>query len=81
MGITSSLELPERTLKFIKNHQLMNEAVQPMTGGPLLVAEGPLLTRIVVDNVMALDGQTYTVMFVGTGRFDSYYAVAVYFSD
>lgn len=70
MGITSSLDLPEKALKFIRNHPLMDEAVQPLTGGPLLVTNGPLLTRIVVDRIMALDGQTYTVMFVGTGKFE-----------
>ncbi|XP_075907719.1 semaphorin-4E-like [Nelusetta ayraudi] len=68
MGITSSLDLPKKTLTFIKDHPLMDEAVQPMTGGPLLVVKGPLLTRIVVDCIMALDGQNYTVMFVGTGN-------------
>lgn len=67
MGIKSSLDLPDKTLQFARDHQLMDEAVQPVTGGPLLVTKGPLLTRIVVDSVMALDGQNYSVMFVATG--------------
>lgn len=78
MGITSSLNLPKRTLEFNRNHPLMDEAVQPMTGGPLLVVKGPLLTRIVVDSIMALDGQTYTVMFVGMGKLESTMLIGVF---
>lgn len=68
MGIMSSLDLPASSLIFIDNNPLIDEAVQPMTGGPLLVMKGPLLTQIVVDRVMALNGQNYTVIFVGTGK-------------
>lgn len=70
MGMSSSLNLPDKTLQFIRDHQLMDEAVQPVAGGPLLVMKGPLLTRIVVDCIMALDRQKYTVMFVGTGKIE-----------
>lgn len=70
MGMSSSQDLPDKTLQFIRDHQLMDEAVQPVTGGPLLVMKGPLLTRIVVDRVLALDGQNYTVMFVATGKIE-----------
>ncbi|XP_075898388.1 semaphorin-4E-like [Nelusetta ayraudi] len=66
MEITSSLDLSEKSLEFIRAHPLIDETVQPMAGGPLLVVKGPLLTRIVVDCIMALDGQNYSVMFVGT---------------
>ncbi|XP_060934882.1 semaphorin-4E-like [Limanda limanda] len=66
MGINSSLDLPDKTLQFIKENPLMDEAVPPLTGGPLLVKRGALLTRIVVDSVLALDGERYAVMFIGT---------------
>uniref|UniRef100_A0AAQ6IV67 Sema domain-containing protein n=1 Tax=Anabas testudineus TaxID=64144 RepID=A0AAQ6IV67_ANATE len=66
MGMNRSLDLPDKTLQFIRDRPLMDEAVRPLTGGPLLVKKGPLLTRIVVDNVLALDGQRYAVMFIGT---------------
>lgn len=46
----------------------MDDAVRPLTGRPLLVKQGPLLTRIVVDSVLALDGKRYAVMFIGTGK-------------
>uniref|UniRef100_A0A3Q1FJZ2 Si:ch211-129c21.1 n=2 Tax=Acanthochromis polyacanthus TaxID=80966 RepID=A0A3Q1FJZ2_9TELE len=66
MGMNRSLDLPDKTLQFIRDRPLMDEAVRPLTGAPLLVKRGPLLTRIVVDSVLALDGQSYNVMFIGT---------------
>ncbi|XP_074491981.1 semaphorin-4E isoform X2 [Sebastes fasciatus] len=66
LGMNRSLDLPDKTLQFIRDRPLMDEAVRPVTGGPLLVQKGALLTRIVVDSVLALDGQRYAVMFIGT---------------
>ncbi|KAM3875977.1 semaphorin-4E [Diretmus argenteus] len=66
MGMTRSLDLPDKTLQFIRDRPLMDEAVRPLTGGPLLVKKGAMLTRIVVDSVVALDGERYPVMFIGT---------------
>ncbi|KAK2835759.1 hypothetical protein Q5P01_016243 [Channa striata] len=66
MGMNRSLDLPDKTLQFIRDRPLMDEAVRPLTGGPLLVKRGALLTRIVVDSVLALDGQRYAVMFIST---------------
>uniref|UniRef100_A0A8C5G425 Si:ch211-129c21.1 n=1 Tax=Gouania willdenowi TaxID=441366 RepID=A0A8C5G425_GOUWI len=60
MGISHSLELPDKTLQFIRDYSLMHEAVRPLTGGPLLVKKGALLTQIVVDSVSALDGKKYS---------------------
>lgn len=68
MGMNRSLDLPDKTLQFIRDRPLMDEAVRPLTGSPLLVKRGALLTRIVVDSVLALDGQRYAVMFIGTGK-------------
>ncbi|XP_017262872.1 semaphorin-4E [Kryptolebias marmoratus] len=66
LRINRSLELPDKTLQFIRDRPLMDEAVRPMTGAPLLLKKGALLTRIVVDSVSALDGKKYNVMFIGT---------------
>ncbi|KAM6921909.1 semaphorin-4E [Xenentodon cancila] len=66
MGINRSLELPDKTLQFIRDRPLMDDAVHPLTGRPLLVERGALLTRIVVDSVLAVDGQRHDVMFIGT---------------
>uniref|UniRef100_A0A672K1P5 Semaphorin-4E-like n=1 Tax=Sinocyclocheilus grahami TaxID=75366 RepID=A0A672K1P5_SINGR len=65
-GIMRSLDLPDKTLQFIRDRPLMDDAVRPITGKPLLLKSGPLLTRLVVDHVTASDGQSYPVMFVGT---------------
>lgn len=67
MGMNRSLDLPDKTLQFIRDRPLMDEAARPLTGGPLLVRRGSLLTRIVVDSVLAVDGQRHAVMFIGTG--------------
>ncbi|TRZ02852.1 hypothetical protein DNTS_026723, partial [Danionella cerebrum] len=69
LGINRTLDLPDKTLQFIRDRPLMEDAVRPITGKPLLLNRGPLLTRLVVDTVTAQDGQDYPVMFVGTGEF------------
>ncbi|XP_026873904.2 semaphorin-4E [Electrophorus electricus] len=65
-GIRSSLDLPDKTLQFVRDHPLMDDSVKPLTGQPLLVRKGVLFTRLVVDRATALDGQPHLVMFVGT---------------
>lgn len=66
-GYTSSLELPDNTLNFIKKHPLMEEQVGPRWGRPLLVKKDTNFTHLVADRVTGLDGATYTVLFIGTG--------------
>ncbi|KAJ8378570.1 hypothetical protein AAFF_G00238750 [Aldrovandia affinis] len=66
LGVKQSLDLPDKTLRFIKDRPLMDQAVRPVGGGPQLVEKGATFTRIVVDYVQALDGQTHHVMFIGT---------------
>lgn len=66
-GIQSSMDLPDKTLQFVRDRPLMDEAVRPLNGGPRLLKRGPMFTRIVVDHVTALDGHSYDVMFIGTG--------------
>ncbi|OWK10206.1 SEMA4C, partial [Cervus elaphus hippelaphus] len=66
-GYTSSLELPDNILNFIKKHPLMEEQVRPRWGRPLLVKKNANLTHLVADRVSGLDGATYTVLFIGTG--------------
>ncbi|KAG9351277.1 hypothetical protein JZ751_025169 [Albula glossodonta] len=65
-GIERSLDLPDKTLQFVRDRPLMDEAVQPLNGGPQLLKRGPMFTRIVVDRVIALNGGSYDVMFIGT---------------
>lgn len=65
-GITRTLDLPDRTLQFIKDRPLMDQAIQPIGGKPLLMRRGAPFTRIVVNQVQAADGAQYSVMFIGT---------------
>ncbi|XP_062336508.1 semaphorin-4E [Osmerus eperlanus] len=65
-GINSSLDLPDRTLQFIRDRPLMDQAVLPLGEEPLLVRRGPAFTRIIVHTTQALDGEKYHVMFIGT---------------
>ncbi|TRZ04985.1 hypothetical protein HGM15179_022122, partial [Zosterops borbonicus] len=66
-GFGSSLELPDNTLNFAKKHPLMDEAVPPQRGRPLLLKRDANFTQLAVHRVMGLDGATYEVLFIGTG--------------
>lgn len=68
MNYTSSLNLPDKTLQFVKDHPLMDESVTPIGKKPKLVLQNVSYTQIVVDQVKALDGNTYDVMFLSTGE-------------
>ncbi|XP_036006769.1 semaphorin-4E isoform X2 [Fundulus heteroclitus] len=65
-GVVSSLNLSDTTLLFVKHHPLMEGAVAPVTGRPLLVRSATQFSRIVVDKVTSLDGQQHHIMFIGT---------------
>ncbi|XP_022606838.1 semaphorin-4E-like [Seriola dumerili] len=65
-GVTTSLDLSDKTLLFVKNHPLMEGVVAPMTGKPLLVQTGTRFSKIIVDQVTSLDGRQHQVMLIGT---------------
>ncbi|KAL6468183.1 hypothetical protein MHYP_G00238600 [Metynnis hypsauchen] len=65
-GFSRTLDLPDRTLQFIRDRPLMDQAVQPISNVALLVRRGPAFTRIVVASATALDGSSHQVMFIGT---------------
>lgn len=46
----------------------MEEQVKPRLGRPLLVKKNTNFTHVVADRILGLDGATYTVLFIGTGR-------------
>ncbi|XP_040927222.1 semaphorin-3D isoform X2 [Betta splendens] len=60
-------DFPDEVVSFIRFHPLMHRAVRPLTGRPVFtrVRVDYTLTQIVVDRVLAEDGQ-YEVMFLGT---------------
>ncbi|KAM6302911.1 semaphorin-4D-like [Podargus strigoides] len=64
----SSLNLPDKTLQFVKFHPLMADSVTPMGDRPRLVKRDVRYTQIVVDRVRALNGTMYDVMFIGTDQ-------------
>ncbi|XP_019410325.1 PREDICTED: semaphorin-4D isoform X2 [Crocodylus porosus] len=65
---TSSLNLPDKTLQFVKDHPLMDNSVTPIGDRPRLVKRDVKYTQIVVDRVKALNGTVYDVMFIGTDQ-------------
>nr|XP_046169713.1 semaphorin-4E-like [Oncorhynchus gorbuscha] len=66
LGIEHSLDLPDKTLQFVRDQPLLEGAVPPLTGGPLVLQRGAKLSVIVADRVMAVDGEIHHVMFIGT---------------
>lgn len=72
--IKSTRDFPDEVISFIKRHPLMYKSVYPVTGGPVFtrINVDYRLTQIVVDHVMAEDGQ-YDVIFLGTGMREDFY--------
>ncbi|XP_075405934.1 semaphorin-4D isoform X1 [Tenrec ecaudatus] len=67
-NFTSSLNLPDKTLQFVKDHPLMDDSIMPYESRPRLIKKNVNYTQIVVDRVQALDGTIYDVMFIGTDK-------------
>ncbi|XP_053265070.1 semaphorin-4D isoform X3 [Podarcis raffonei] len=67
-NITTTLNLPDKTLQFVKDHPLMDDSVTPIGDRPRLVKRDVKYTQIVVDRVQALNGTLYDVMFISTDR-------------
>lgn len=65
--IKTTKDFPDEVVRFIRFHPLMYRSVYPLTGRPVFtrVKVDYTLTHIVVDRVLADDGQ-YEVMFLGT---------------
>lgn len=66
--IKSTRDFPDDVVSFIRRHPVMYKSVYPMAGAPTFkrINVDYRLTQIVVDHVVAEDGQ-YDVMFLGTG--------------
>ncbi|CDQ97394.1 unnamed protein product [Oncorhynchus mykiss] len=64
---SSTREYPDDVIFFSRTHPLLQEAVLPQGGRPLLVRVGVhyKFSRLLVDRVEAVDGQ-YDVLFIGT---------------
>ncbi|XP_015262544.1 PREDICTED: semaphorin-3D [Gekko japonicus] len=66
-SIKSTRDFPDDVISFIRRHPMMHKSVYPVTGAPVFtqINVNYRLTQIVVDRVIAEDGQ-YDVMFLGT---------------
>jgi semaphorin 6 len=63
--------LPESSLHFIKNHCLVDKAVQPRPSWPLFIKFGDneVFTKIALHrHVSDLSGELFDVLFIGTNR-------------
>ncbi|XP_056288749.1 semaphorin-4D isoform X3 [Pseudoliparis swirei] len=67
-NISSSLNLPDKTLQFVKDHPLLEDPVLPIGNGPRLITKDVNYTQIVVERVRALDRNIYDVIFTGTDK-------------
>ncbi|XP_052393681.1 semaphorin-4D isoform X1 [Carassius gibelio] len=67
-NISSSLQLPDKTLQFVKDHPLLEDPVLPIGNGPRLITKDVNYTQIAVERVQALDGNIYDVIFTGTDK-------------
>lgn len=65
-GIKTSLDLPDKTLQFVRDHPLMDDLVTPINNRPKLIKQGVKYTQIAVDRVIAANLEEYDVIFLGT---------------
>uniref|UniRef100_A0A3B4X0B8 Semaphorin 4G n=1 Tax=Seriola lalandi dorsalis TaxID=1841481 RepID=A0A3B4X0B8_SERLL len=65
-GINSSRDLPDNVLTFARRHPLMAGQVHPIGVRPLLFKRSVNYVKIAVHKEPALDGNIYTVLFLGT---------------
>lgn len=67
-GINSSRDLPDNVLTFARRHPLMANQVHPIGMQPLMFKRSVNYVKIAVHKEPALDGNIYTVLFLGTGE-------------
>ncbi|KAM8852068.1 semaphorin-4G-like isoform 1-T1 [Synchiropus picturatus] len=65
-GINESTSLPDDVLDFVRRHPLMSREIQPLDKRPLLFTRSTEYTKMAVTTVQGLDGQSYTVIYMGT---------------
>ncbi len=68
--INVSTSLPDDVLDFVRRHPLMSQQVQPSDRRPLLFRRTTDYTHVAVQMVQDLDGQTYHVLYMGTGVYE-----------
>ena len=68
LGINSSRDLPDSVLTFARRHPLVAGQVHPVGARPLMFKRNVNYVKIAVHKVKALDGDVYSVFFLGTGE-------------
>lgn len=66
-GINVSTALPDDVLYFVRRHPLMSQQIQPVDRRPLLFRRTTDYTHMAVEAVRGIDGETYHVIYLGTG--------------
>ncbi|XP_078455416.1 semaphorin-4C-like isoform X1 [Lampetra fluviatilis] len=66
-GYNSTLDLPDQTLTFAREHHLMDELLQPLGVRPLFFKRGINYTQLAVVRVSTASGD-HDVFFLGTGN-------------
>ncbi|XP_067232638.1 semaphorin-4D isoform X3 [Chanodichthys erythropterus] len=67
-NINSSLQLPDKTLQFVRDHPLLEDPVLPIGNGPRLITKDVNYTQIAVERVKALDDSIHDVIFTATDK-------------
>lgn len=70
-GVNSSRDLPDNVLTFARRHPLMASQVHPVGVRPLMFKRSVNYVKIAVHKEPALDGNIYTILFLGTGELHS----------
>ncbi|XP_037547144.1 semaphorin-4G [Nematolebias whitei] len=65
-SINSSRDLPDIILTFARRHPLMAKQVHPIGKSPLMFKRSINYVKIAVHKEPALDGNLYTILFLGT---------------
>ncbi|XP_073345152.1 semaphorin-4G [Pagrus major] len=65
-GINSSRDLPDNVLTFARRHPLMASQVHPIGVRPLMFKRSVNYVKIAVHKEPALNGNIYTILFLGT---------------
>ncbi|XP_061563738.1 semaphorin-4G [Cololabis saira] len=65
-GINSSRDLPDNVLTFARRHPLMANQIHPIGMRPLMFKRSVNYVKMAVHKELALDGNIYTVLFLGT---------------
>lgn len=68
-GINVSTSLPDDVLYFVRRHPLMSKQIQPIDKRPLLFRRSTDYTHMAVQAIQGMDGETYHVMYMGTGAY------------